>query len=565
MTQSVTNRNAQVPSFSANLAGKTAIVTGSSRGIGAAIALDLGRRGANVIINYSTDKSKAAAEEVVKGIKSLNTDAQPVAVQSNISDAAGRQRLVDAAVAASPVQKIDILVHNAGNGDDRYLTDLDEEFFDMQIGLNVKAPTFLTQAALPHIPQGGRIIIISSVSARMGVPQQSVYAASKAGTEALARVWATELGQSRGITVNCVNPGPVSTEMFRASAPEFIEALKPLIDSTPAEARLGETSDIAPLVSFLASEESPGFSVQDAVYKTVNGHEISASVLLQEPIQSGKHPVIVRWHGGGLVNGHRLFAQWIAPYILDHARQTDAIMIFPDYRLLPGVESALDILDDVRDFFAWLFAGGLSEMLDRSISADLENVLVCGESAGGWLALQSGFIQGPAKIRAIISQYPMIDMRSDHWTVPGPDKYLQGAAFVDPERLKVYYEPGEQIVTSRIPPIGGEIYHSLVQRGLYGKAFGDDALLYPMESLEQGHSLPPLWLLHGSADTIVPPDGSTRFAEILRQGGNSPVNFTIIQGEEHLFDVDTGIDEDWVQDGLAFIGKYWPAVQLQSS
>lgn len=80
----------------------------------------------------------------------------------------------------------------------------------------------------------------------MGVPKQSIYAASKAGTEALARVWATELGQSRGITVNCVNLGSVSIEMFRASAPEFIEALKPLIESTPAEAMIGETSAECP-------------------------------------------------------------------------------------------------------------------------------------------------------------------------------------------------------------------------------------------------------------------------------------------------------------------------------
>lgn len=85
----------------------------------------------------------------------------------------------------------------------------------------------------------------------MGAPQQSTYAASKAGTEALACVWATELGQSRGITVNCVNPGPVSTEVFRASAPEFIEALEPVIESTSAEARIGETSDIAPLVRYV--------------------------------------------------------------------------------------------------------------------------------------------------------------------------------------------------------------------------------------------------------------------------------------------------------------------------
>jgi 3-oxoacyl-[acyl-carrier protein] reductase len=85
----------------------------------------------------------------------------------------------------------------------------------------------------------------------MGVAQQSIHAARKAGTEALARVWATELGQSRGITVNCVNPGPVSTEMFRANAPEFIESLKPMINGTPAGARLGETDDIAPLVRYV--------------------------------------------------------------------------------------------------------------------------------------------------------------------------------------------------------------------------------------------------------------------------------------------------------------------------
>lgn len=98
------------------------------------------------------------------------------------------------------------------------------------------------------MPRGGRIIIISSVSARMGVPQQTVYAASKAATEALARVWATELGQSKGLTVNCVNPGPVATDMYYASDQDFIDALKPMIDSTPAEARVGETTDIAPIV-----------------------------------------------------------------------------------------------------------------------------------------------------------------------------------------------------------------------------------------------------------------------------------------------------------------------------
>ena len=106
------------------------------------------------------------------------------------------------------------------------------------------------------MPRGGRIVIISSVSARMGVPQQTVYAATKAANEALARVWATELGQSHGLTVNCVNPGPVATDGYYNSDQDFIDALKPLIDSTPAAARIGQPEDIAPLVGFLASEES---------------------------------------------------------------------------------------------------------------------------------------------------------------------------------------------------------------------------------------------------------------------------------------------------------------------
>ena len=106
------------------------------------------------------------------------------------------------------------------------------------------------------MPRGGRIILISSCSARMGVAQHTVYAATKASNESFARVWATELGQSKGVTVNCVNPGPVATDGYYNSTQEFLDDLRPLIESTPAEARVGEVTDIAPIVGFLASEES---------------------------------------------------------------------------------------------------------------------------------------------------------------------------------------------------------------------------------------------------------------------------------------------------------------------
>lgn len=98
------------------------------------------------------------------------------------------------------------------------------------------------------MPRGGRIVLITSAAARMGVAETTVYAANKAGLEAFARVWATELGQSHGITVNCVSPGPIATDQFQNSSPEFKQALQPMIESTPAEARMGEVEDIVPLV-----------------------------------------------------------------------------------------------------------------------------------------------------------------------------------------------------------------------------------------------------------------------------------------------------------------------------
>lgn len=107
----------------------------------------------------------------------------------------------------------------------------------------------MTKLTLPHIPRGGRIVLVSSVSARMGMPQQTVYAATKAALEGIAKVWATELGKKYGITVNCVSPGPVATDMWTECEPEVVAALQPAIDATPAAARVGEVDDIVPIVS----------------------------------------------------------------------------------------------------------------------------------------------------------------------------------------------------------------------------------------------------------------------------------------------------------------------------
>lgn len=151
------------------------------------------------------------------------------------------------------------------------------DFYAQHFDCNVRGPIFLTQATIPHLPRGARIVFVSSAAARSGVAGQTVYSATKAADEALVRVWAKELGQSHGITVNCVNPGPVATgrssqsslkyghsalilmitaDQWFQSDEQFLKDMQPLIKSTPAAARVGEVNDIAPLVAFLCTEDA---------------------------------------------------------------------------------------------------------------------------------------------------------------------------------------------------------------------------------------------------------------------------------------------------------------------
>ncbi|EQB54356.1 hypothetical protein CGLO_05824 [Colletotrichum gloeosporioides Cg-14] len=237
-----------------SLEGKVAIVTGASRGLGAGIAELLGKRGANVVVNYVSEGSRERAEKIVKTIEANGTKA--ALCQADVSKLADIPKIVDSALSISPTGKIDILIHNAAQGNEANLVDTTPEFYDRHFDTNVKGPIFLTKAVEPHLPKGGRIVFISSAGARLGVAGQTVYAATKAANEALTRTWAKELGQSHGITVNSVNPGPIATDQWFQSDEQFLKDMQPLIESTPAAARVGEVDDIAPLVAFLCSDDA---------------------------------------------------------------------------------------------------------------------------------------------------------------------------------------------------------------------------------------------------------------------------------------------------------------------
>ena len=228
------------------LSGKVALVTGASRGIGAAIALQLAHEGAAVVVNYQ--RSKEQAEKIVSEIAALG--ARALAVQGNVSDKANAEALVKEVVGFAD-GKIDILINNAAIFEGAPIETASLEQYDRLFDTNVRGVVATTIAALPYLRDGGRIINISSVASHFPAPGYSLYAATKGALDSLTMVWAQELGK-RQITVNAVAPGTTVTDMLNQAMPE--EAKKVYAEKT-ALGRLGQPGDIAAVVAFLASSE----------------------------------------------------------------------------------------------------------------------------------------------------------------------------------------------------------------------------------------------------------------------------------------------------------------------
>lgn len=165
-------------------------------------------------------------------------------------------KLVNAALQGLGAEHVDILVNNAGLGGNVPLEEITVEEYERIMAVNVRSVIFTTQAVLPYINRGGRIINLSSISARGGYATQTVYAASKAAVEGLTRVWATELGHKYGVTVNSVNPGPVDTDMYRAAGPVHLARMEEQNKKVPAAPRCGTEADVADIITFLCEERS---------------------------------------------------------------------------------------------------------------------------------------------------------------------------------------------------------------------------------------------------------------------------------------------------------------------
>ncbi|KAF2117985.1 hypothetical protein BDV96DRAFT_644318 [Lophiotrema nucula] len=222
------------------LDGKVGIVTGASRGIGAAIARNLASKGCNLVLNYTSESSTKKTEDLAAELKE-QYGIQAVPVQASMGSDNGPKHVVEIAKShfshpKSGKFQLDIVINNAGVAGNKLIEDVDVEDFARQYNINVRGPLLLVQAAIPYLPtdRSGRIVNVSSVSSSLGYVSQSVYGGTKAALEAMTRTWSRELAERA--TVNAINPGPVATDMYTSTDDAFVKQNKPFIEATPLSA-----------------------------------------------------------------------------------------------------------------------------------------------------------------------------------------------------------------------------------------------------------------------------------------------------------------------------------------
>jgi acetyl esterase/lipase len=235
--------------------------------------------------------------------------------------------------------------------------------------------------------------------------------------------------------------------------------------------------------------------------------------------------------------------------------------VLPNYRLIPE-SSGSDILEDLSDFWTWFHAGNVDKYLasqqDAPIELDYAHVLCTGDSAGGYMALMSALTQPQSSINAVLAQYPMTNYLRVERT-----GFFFGEPALGPEELEKHIaslKPGA-IVSSAPPPARGNLAYPMGAYDRYLEFFGEDKKLWPVHLIEERDWMPPMWIIHGDADSVVSVKDTELFVEKWRKciNGNE-YRMVIRPGMEHGFDAAAKEDEEeWLKEGLAWVQEKWLA------
>ncbi|ETN38407.1 uncharacterized protein HMPREF1541_06442 [Cyphellophora europaea CBS 101466] len=315
------------------------------------------------------------------------------------------------------------------------------------------------------------------------------------------------------------------------------------------------------------------FDIHRAVFKTIHSHPIHLDVLIPKSLspQPAGAPLILRFHGGGLITGSSLLPAFFPTYLLDLAIQYSAIIISPNHRLLPEV-AVSDILADIDDCWCWLhtdFHNFLSSNIQSTIKADLSRIFTIGDSAGGYLALQTA-LSHPEGVRAACVSYPMVDIK-DRWFMEHFHKQLfeipqLGMEVVEErsamiKKLSEDEPTKEKIVLSEDPKLSAiMLMFAFIQHGLYRDYFDmGDARQFPLERVQRGERFPKggILVLHGIQDSVVPVEHSRTLERVVKQAGPQ-ANFCLLEREgDHGFDTEVTFQEPWLLEALAPLVRAW--------
>lgn len=308
------------------------------------------------------------------------------------------------------------------------------------------------------------------------------------------------------------------------------------------------------------------FNIFTTSYKEVDNHNISLNVLYEKGLSSSNNstqPIILRFHGGGLVAGDSLFPDFFGQWLLELSKKYGAVIVSANHRLMPEA-NATDIFEDLEDFWTWV-RSSLPDFLETksqgNVKCDLNRILVTGESAGGYLALQLA-LNHPTKIRTFLTQYPMADMRS-RWFTESFEKNVFGVPQLPKslieEHLAMTKARGAaagnpKTVESSDPKLErGPLMFCMIQNGLYRDYFDvNSPKLFPIDRVENGERLPPagglIW--HGEKDSVVPVEGSIHFRDVVKKHLPDIDCRLVVRPGDHGFDATAALDEKWVDEAL---------------
>jgi len=298
-----------------------------------------------------------------------------------------------------------------------------------------------------------------------------------------------------------------------------------------------------------------GFDRYTVVYKTVNGHDITAEILVPKNIHPGSHPLLVQFHGGGLYTGAALYADWFSPYLASLALKHSAIVVSPNYRLIPE-SNGDDIISDLASFWAWLptFLPDFLASTSPGLAPDFSHLLLGGESAGGWMALQSALTLPEGYIKAMLLPFPMSR------PMPGAGKTdVMGMPVPSNDSLNDFLatlKPGA-VVSRALPPARMAMGMAIIEHGRMGEFLGTGKRFNPFEGIDDARHFPRMWVLHGADDSIVPTHYSVELLEKVERMFPGKARLTVKPGE-HGFDLAHSPEKDeWMKEGLDWVVEAW--------